>query len=39
MRRSKIYNKGKDRRQFSRTASMVHKKNMQSGVMRGGYRL
>lgn len=29
----------KDKRIFSKTASMVHKKNLVSGPMRGGIRL
>lgn len=29
----------KSRRQFSQTASLTHKKNIQSGPMRGGIRL
>jgi hypothetical protein len=32
-------NKYKDKRIFSRTASMVHKKNLSAGPMRGGIRI
>ena len=39
MRRSKIRNKGRDRRVFTRTASGVHPKNATPGLMRGGHRL
>lgn len=31
--------KKKDRKVFTRTADMTHKKNMQAAPMRGGYRL
>lgn len=31
--------KHKDKRIFSHTASMVHKKNLQAGPMRGGIRI
>lgn len=32
-------NKHKDRRIFSRTADMTHRKNLQTGVHRGGNRM
>lgn len=32
-------NKRSDRRRFSRTAGMTHKRNLQVSPMRGGYRL
>ena len=38
-RRSRIRNKGRDRRVFSRTASGVHPKNVSNAPMRGGIRL
>ncbi|QXP44289.1 MAG: hypothetical protein [Arizlama microvirus] len=39
MYRSKIRNRGRDRKVFSKTASGVHIKNLQSGPMRGGIKL
>lgn len=38
MRRSRIHNKGRDKRVFSATAG-AHPKNMLIGPMRGGFRL
>lgn len=37
--RKKIYNKGKDKRRFSKTAAGTHKKNLRATPMRGGIRL
>lgn len=39
MKRHKIFNKGKDRRMFSRTAGAFHKKNMRLAPNRGGWKL
>lgn len=37
--RAKVHNKGGDKRYFSKTASMMHKKNIRPAVMRGGFKL
>jgi len=39
MKRSKIRNKRRDRRRFSKTASRTHKKNLRATPMRGGFRI
>lgn len=38
-RRSRIHNKRRDKRVFSKTAAGVHPKNVLSGPMRGGFRM
>ena len=38
MKRYKV-GKRRDKKNFSRTAGMTHKKNLRSNPMRGGYRL
>ena len=39
MKRSRIRNKRRDKRVFSRTAAGAHPKNLLAGPMRGGFRL
>lgn len=39
MKRKRVTNVPADRRQFSATAGMTHKKNLRATPMRGGIRL
>jgi len=39
MKRSRIKNKRRDKRRFSKTATRTHKKNLRATPMRGGFRI